>query len=247
MFNLQHVLYMVISALVTAALLWLCAKKVKSQAKKDLVLKLSAVSTVIIHISDAYVNFFKNGGTNYIDPTHVFPLFPCNIVMWMLLIAAFTENKKGRFFKLIAEFCFTIGTVCGVIGILLNMNFAANPTLLDYVVLKGLLSHSTMIFGCIYLFVGKYVKLDISSTLSLVFGCTVFAAIGLSVNLLCEAFGMLSPDGIWLKGVPFIGVSSAVLALILILIYFTVFALIELRLPKEERWYSKIKAHFKKR
>jgi hypothetical protein len=247
MFNLQHILYMVISAIITALLLWLCAKKVKTQWQKDLILKLSAIVTVIVHISDAYVNFFKNAALVYVDPTHIFPIFPCNIIMWMLLIVAFTENKNGRFFKLIAEFCFTIGTACGVIGILLNMNFAANPTLLDYGVFKGLLSHSTMLFGCIYLFVGRYVRLNISSTLSLIFGCSVFAVLGLTVNLICEVFGMPSPDGIWLKGMPFIGVSSAVLAIILILLYFSVFALFELRLPKEERWYSKIKAHFKKR
>ena len=60
MFNLQHILYMVISAIVTALLLWLCAKKIKTQWQKDLILKLSAIVTVIVHISDAYVNFFKN-------------------------------------------------------------------------------------------------------------------------------------------------------------------------------------------
>ena len=97
MFNLQHVLYMVISAIVTALLLWLCARKIKTQRKKDLILKLSAIVTVIVHISDAYVNFFKNAGVAYVDSTHIFPIFPCNIIMWMLLIAAFTENKNGRF------------------------------------------------------------------------------------------------------------------------------------------------------
>ena len=247
MFNLQHILYMVISAIITALLLWLCAKKIKTQWQKDLILKLSAIVTVIVHISDAYVNFFKNAGLVYVDPTHIFPIFPCNIIMWMLLIVAFTENKNGRFFKLIAEFCFTIGTACGVIGILLNMNFAANPTLLDYGVFKGLLSHSTMLFGCIYLFVGKYIRLNISSTWSLAFGCLVFVVLGLAVNLICEVLGMPSPDGMWLKELPFVGVSSVVIAIIVIALYFAVFALIELRLPKEERWYSKIKAHFKKR
>ena len=118
---------------------------------------------MLIHISDLWVDYLKSGGYVYVGSVHIFPMYPCNIIMWMLLIAAFTENKKGRFFKLVAEFCFTIGTVCGAIGILLNMNFAANPTLLDYGVLKGLLSHSTMLFGCIYLFVGRYVRLNISS------------------------------------------------------------------------------------
>ena len=238
---------MVISAVLTAALLFLASKKIKDQKYKNLLLKLSAVITVIIHFSDLWVIYLKSGGFAYIGSTYIFPMYPCNIVMWMLLFAAFIENKSSTLFKLLAEFCFVIGSVCGVIGIVLNENFMMIPTLADYSILKGLLSHSTMLFGCIYLFVGGFVRPGISSTLSLVFGFSIFVVSGVTVNLLFEAFGMASPDGIWIKGVPYVGVSSIILGLLAVALYFAVFALVELRLPREERWYSKLKARFVKK
>ncbi len=237
---------MVISAVLTAALLYLAAKKIKEQRYKDLILKLSAVITVIIHISDLWVEYFQTGGNAYVSSVHIFPMYPCNIIMWMLLAAAFIENRKSRIFKLLAEFCFIVGIVCGVIGIVLNENFDATPTLADYSVLKGLLSHSTMLFGCIYLFVGGYVRPGIFSTVSLIFGFGIFVVCGLGMNLIYSAFGMESPDGIWINGVPYVGVSSIILGLLAVALYFGAFALVELRLPPEERWYSKIKSYFKK-
>lgn len=236
---------MVISAALTAAVLYLAAKKVKNQRYKNLILKFSAVITVIIHISDLWVEYFQTGGNAQVGSVHIFPMYPCNILMWMLLVTAFIDNKDSKIFKLLAEFCFIVGIVCGVIGILLNENFDSTPTLADYTVLKGLLSHSTMLFGCIYLFVGGYVRPGISSTVSLIFGFGIFVACGLGMNLLYSAFGMESPDGIWINGVPYVGVSSIILGLLAVALYFGVFALVELRLPAEERWYSKIKSYFK--
>ena len=246
MFNLEHILYMIISGIITAALLFILAKTVKSQKNKDLILKISALSTVIIHFSNLWVDFFKNGGTAYVEGVHLFPLFPCNAIMWMVFILSFLENKKGLLFKLLAEYCFTIGLICGVVGIILNQNFALNPTLSDYNVLKGMLSHSTMIFSCIYLFVGGYVRPNISSTISAAFGVSIFIICGLATNLICKFIGIASPDGMWLNGAPYIGISTLILFPIALLIYFGIFALIDLRLPREERWYSKLKKHFKK-
>ena len=237
---------MVISGVLTALLLYFASRFITKDRNKSRVLKLSALLTVIIHISDIWVGYFKSGGDVSVESVHILPMYPCNIVMWMLLITAFIENKDGKLFRLLGEFCFVVGTLSGVIGILLNENFDANPTLTDYYVLKGLLSHSTMIFGCLYLFVGGYVKPGISSTLSLFFGFGTFVVCGLLVNLLYGAFGMESPDGIWLNGVPYLGVSSVVLGFFVVVIYFAAFALCELRLPKDERWYSKIRKYFQK-
>ena len=241
MFNLQHIFYILVSGALTAALLILAFKRAHRPHQKNIILKISAVSTLIIHMSDLWLDYLTTGGEAYIGSTHIFPMYPCNIVMMMLLITSFIEKKEGLMFKLLAEFCFIIGTVCGVIGIVLNENFGNNPTLSDYHVLKGLLSHSTMLFGCIYLYVGGYVKPKISSTLSLFFGFGIFVICGAAVNLLFGAFGMESPDGIWIKGVPYLGVSSIILGLAAVLIYFSVFALLELRLPPKERWYSRAK------
>ena len=49
MFNTQHILYMVISAVLTALLLILAATRLKTQQQKDGFLRLFAIATVILH------------------------------------------------------------------------------------------------------------------------------------------------------------------------------------------------------
>ena len=245
MFNLQHILYMLISGVITAALLILAAKFAKSNGSKSLILKSSAVITVLIHYSSLVVDFFENGGEALVENNHILPVYPCNIIMWMLLIFAFIEKKDSIPAKMLAEFCFIAGIVCGTVGIVFNINFDNNPTLADYHILKGLLSHSTMLFGCIYVGILRYVKFGMFNILSLTAGLLVFVSCGLVVDGLYSAFGMTPPDGIFIKEVPYVGISSIILGAALILVIFAVYALIELRLPKEERWYSKLADFFK--
>ena len=92
----------------------------------------------------------------------------------MLLIASLLNNKKCLLFQLLSEFCFYGGFICGVLGIVMNTNFDNNPTLADYDVLKGLLSHSTMLFGCLYMFVGKFMRIRVFNAVSVTAGLAVF-------------------------------------------------------------------------
>ena len=160
--------------------------------------------------------------------------------MWMLLVASLLQNKKRLLFQLLSEFCFYGGTICGVIGIVLNVNFGNTPTLADYDILKGMLSHSTMLFGCLYMLIGGYVKIRVFNTVSVAAGLATFVLCGLCVNTLYEFFGMEAPDGMWLRSNPYFGFSPMVLGFVFIIILFGALALWELRLPAEERWYKKI-------
>ena len=60
MYGLNHILYTIISILITAILLVLAKKFVKKQKHKDLILILSAVVTVAIHYSGLFYDFFSN-------------------------------------------------------------------------------------------------------------------------------------------------------------------------------------------
>jgi hypothetical protein len=132
------------------------------------------------------------------------------------------------------------GTVCGVVGIVLNANFDANPTLADYDILKGLLSHSTMLFGCLYMAVGQFVRIRMFNTVSVTAGLGCFVVCGLLVDSLYATFGMEPPDGMFLRSNPYFDTPVVVLGIGVIGVMFVVFALWELRLPREERWYRKI-------
>lgn len=185
LFDTTHFFYRIVSAVITAAALVLATRLIKREAKKELFLKLIAVVTVVLHYSSIWVEFFGNGGsTDGLEGSHLFPIYPCHIMMWLLFIAAFLKNKSGVVFRTFAEFCFWGGLVCGSIGILLNENYASTPSLLDWGVFKGLLSHSTLLLGCIYMRVGGFMKIRVFNVVSVAAGLiTLWAKFG---NLLLE-------------------------------------------------------------
>lgn len=241
MFNMQHVLYMIISGVLTAGLLYLAWRFATGDKSRNCILKLSAVITVVIHYSSLWVDYFASGGSAQVENNMILPVYPCNVVMWMLLFAAFMDNKRSLPFQILSEFCFYGGIVCGVIGIAFNTNFGNTPTLADYDILKGLLSHSTMLFGCIYMKVGKFMRVRMFNVVSVVTGLATFILCGVAVNRLYEHFGMEPPDGMFLKSNPYTDVSPIILGLIAVAFLFCFLALWELRLPREERWYSKLR------
>lgn len=240
MFNTQHILYMVLSGIITAVLLMLAAKLAKDEASKNKILKISAILTVVIHYSNLWVDYFTTGGTATLENNQLLPIYPCNVVMWMLLVASLLKDKKRLLFQLLSEFCFFGGVICGTIGIVLNFNFDNNPTLADYDVLKGMLSHSTMLFGCLYMLVGRFIRIRVFNAVSVTAGLAGFVICGIAVNALYEFFGMESPDGMWLKSNPYLPVSPLVLGVAFIGVLFIALHLWELRLPVEERWYKKL-------
>ncbi len=240
MFNLQHILYILISGGLTVALLMLFHNRVKEENTKNFILKFFAIGTVLIHYSNIWVNYFLSEGNAVFENNHILPVYPCNVVMWMLLVAACCRNKKCLLFQILSEFCFYAGTVCGIFGVVLNMNFDANPTLANYDVFKGMLSHSTMLFGCLYMMVGGFVRIRVFNTVSLLAGWGCFIFCGVFVNRLYTHFGMTPPDGMWLKANPYLGVSPMILAGFAIFLIFVVLCIRDRSLPEEERWYKKL-------
>ena len=223
----------------------LCRKVIRKENTKDIVLKSISIAVVLIHLSSLYVDFFTNNGEAIIEDNILLPIYPCNIIMWLLVIVSFMKNKTSRLFNILAQFTFVVGTVAGAVGVIINFNFLNNPTLLDYDILKGLLSHWFMIFGTIYLFVFKYIKLDVISTTKSVFwGLVIFASIGAIINTLfyvCDipsvnAMYMLYPP---IPQLPFINFYT--IGLVGLLITFLGLNLYEIfTLKKEDRWINRV-------
>lgn len=240
MFNSQHILYMLISGAVTAALLVLSNRFATDDASKNKILRFFAVITVVLHYSNLWVDYFTTGGNATVSNNQILPIYPCNVIMWMLLIAAFLRDKQQRLFQILAEFCFIVGSVCGTLGIVLNINFSNTPTLADYEILKGMLSHSTMLFGCLYLFAGGFVRIRMFNFVSVIAGLSCFILCGLITNNIYRHFGMDAPDGMWLQSNPFqFGLPPMVLALVVTSILFAIINLWQMHLPEEDRWYKK--------
>ena len=242
LFDTTHILYILISSVISAIFLFICSKFITSEHIKIKILRFSAVITVIIHFSNLWIDFFTKGQA-VLQESQLFPIHPCNVIMWMLIICAFIKTDS-KVFTILSEFCFWGGIVCGSIGILLNTNYANTPSLLDYEILKGLVSHSTMLFGCIYLLVGGFVKIRVFNTLSVALGLAIFIVDGLIINTLYSAFNIPACNSMYLLELPFPSMpwlTPLLMGIVGILIVFISTCLYELRLEKTQRWYNKLR------
>ena len=244
LFDKTHILFMIISAVLIAGLLIVCGLLIKNPKHKNLILKIAAIATVIIHYSCIYVDYFSTGSAD-VKNTYILPVYPCNIAMWLLLIAALIKNKESKTFKVVAEITFYLGIIGGVAGIAFNENYGNTPSLQDWDILSGLLSHSTMLFGCIYLLVGKYIKIRVNNLISIAIGLVLLFVDGLFVIGLYKLFKLDPPNSMYLLDPPLSNLpwfNTYLIGLIAIVLFFTITAIYEqLALPKEERWYNKLK------
>ena len=244
LFDLTHILYMVITFSLTAVLLIILHYKVTTTTGKVNVLKISAILTVIVHYSSLWVDYFTYGSAT-VQNTMLLPIYPCNIMMWLLLAVSFVKKREGVAYKFLSEFTCLAGVVCGIIGIVLNENYGNNPSLLNYDIFKGLFSHTTMVFGCLYLKTAGFIKIRVSNVLSVVAGLLLFVIDGVIINTLFAVFNLDSVNSMYLLEPPFANlpfINTGVIGIAGILLIFGLTALYELiTLPKEERWYTLIK------
>lgn len=237
MFNTQHILYMVISAILIILGLTLCKIFIKDEKWKKFVLKVSAILTVAVHFSTVYVDFFSNKGTAVIESTLLLPIYPCNVLMWCLVICAFLKDSKSKFAKVMLEFTFYAGVVCGLIGVVFNENYASNPTLSNWFSLRGLLSHTTMIFGCLYILVGRFIRIDLTNCISCFCGLVFFLIDGFIINSLYKIFKLKSCNSMYLEELPFPNLpwlNTYVMGLLGMLLVFLIAEIFELITKKKE-------------
>lgn len=244
MFDKGLVAYTLVSGIIIALLLVVCNKFAKDQRVKDRILRTSAIITVILHYSILYVDFFSTGRAE-LDNTMLLPVYPCNVVMWLLLIVSFMKNRRSKLFETLAVSTFYIGIVGGVVGVLFNEIYLSNPNFGDWDVLNGLLSHSTMTFGCIYLLVGGYMNIRVKNVMNVVWGLLLLLADGMAVISLYRLFNMDSPNCMYLLENPFPQIkwfNPLVLGGIGVCLVFVITIIYEhIALAEENRWYNRAK------
>ena len=247
LFDTFHVLYMVISVALTVGLLILFGKVCKTDGAKNLTLKLIAVLVVIVHYSELWVSYLTKG-IAMVDSPMLFPIYPCNVMMWLLLLTAFIKNRDTIFYRMLSEFVVMAGTVCGILGIVLNENYAAGG-LDSYGVFSGLFSHSVMILGCLYLFFHSKVKFSVFNVISVASGLLLFIINGAVINTIFHLAGQETPNSMYLIEAPFASmpwvttITIGIAALLLVFVFTVIFEQIAYR--PEDRWYRKLKNIFK--
>lgn len=247
---IKLLIFSVIMMIIIITILYLCHKYITSIDTKNRILQIVSVVTVIIHYSSLWVDFFLTGEAK-VDYSMLLPIYPCNVCMWLLLIVAFMNNKESFMCRSLTEFLAIGGTICGLIGLFANEIFLSNPYFNDYNSLKGLLSHSTMIFGTLFLLTEGYIKIRTPSlTLSIIVGLLIFFIDGVVINGLFQLFDLETVNSMYLVefplDIPFVNsFTLGLLGIILVFIITTIYEIIHLK--KEERWYFELKKHYLKK
>ena len=147
MYNLEHILYIVISLIIVGLLLF-GASFIKNQTWKNVFLLFWAFACFFFHISNMYVTFFQNEtGGGYAADNQLFPIYFCNYMMYLLVIASLWHNKESRFYKIFATFV----AYGGVFGALITL-FVTPPKIIDPPPIQTLLP---IVIGLPYSFSSK--------------------------------------------------------------------------------------------
>lgn len=244
MFNTSHIIYIIVALVGTAGVM-VGLSFIRPQRWKDFVLKFCALATFIIHISIMWVDYLKYGHAE--APWYIlFPIYFCNYCMYVLMVVAFMKNKEGKAFNWLATFIAYGGAIGALITVFYSDYLAADPYMQQWITVKSLLSHNTMLIGCLFLFVGGYVKIRVSNLYKFFAGLVGSLIVGFAVIGLFAAFGLELPNAMYLLDTAIGGVplfNGYFIGLLMLILVFTFAAIYEqFAVPKGQRWYNEIAA-----
>ena len=238
---LKLTIFSVISLLVIILIMCVIKKYENNEKRLDLYFIISSILTVLIHYSSLIVRF--RNGNYFIEDNMFLPVYPCNVMMWINLVLCFLITKKGKAFEILATFSMYCGTMCGIVGLCFNANFLNNPSFSDYEILKGLLSHVTLIFSSLYLGLFGYIKINTLKNLKgLLFGAIILALSSVVSMQILTKMNREPVNGMLLKPLadkPYVNFYMICLVgLILYLIFTSVYEAI---VYKEDAWFRNIR------
>lgn len=235
MYGTEHILYIVIS-LVVISLLLFGAHYIKKKLFKDIFLLFWALLCFFFHISTMYTSFFANNGIGNAYDNQLFPIFFCNYMMYLLLATSFWWNKESKIFKCLSTFVAYGGTF----GALITL-FVTPPGFSDWSTLQSALSHSCLLIGSLWLFVGGYVKINVYNLIPYSIGLLSCGVVGGLVELIFYLGGLPSPNAMYLVHGPYELPEFKwwMFALCMLFIIFVFTALWEhFTRRKEDRWFK---------
>lgn len=242
---------------ITAAIL--VSKKITKPEHKRIILLVAALLTVLCHYSSlAYhaighaVNPDKIGTVMSFlssNPNLVLPIYPCNIVMWGLLILALIKNENSKSFRIAVDFLFFFGIVSGFFGLVANGDYFNPNVVKNYDIYKSAVAHGFMIFNILLLPLFGYIKLNaFENTLRTLIGTVIMGLVGLycsAIELVLRGKDLVvSWNAMFLFRSPFDGIPFLkfyIVMPIFIVVLLGVLTIIELfKKEKGKRWFNMI-------
>jgi hypothetical protein len=239
---------------ISVLILVICNKNIKTERGVNILFLVAAIISIIVHYSSlAYHHFSDNSAYEYLkgSPNLLFPLYPCNAVMWSCLIYGLLRNKNSKSVKILEDYIFWFGIAASVIGMFANEDFVNNPTLLNYDTTKSIVAHATLFFNVMLFAVFGKVNINLPRNMkSITIASALMYAIGLYCNLVIQVLRSeefaYEVNAMFILHSPFAAVPFLrypVLILFVLLAYFIVFNVCELiAYEKGNRWFDKIKS-----
>lgn len=145
-------LFSLISVALVVLALFITHKYVSSDKRKYCYL-ISTILCILTHYSYFIYQVITNTVTEV--PANLYlPEWPCNIMMWLILVVAILNFCKDSIVKTYLLYITSwVGVFCAFFGLCLNTNYLSYPHLDDFNIFKGLLSHVFLLYCCLYPFV----------------------------------------------------------------------------------------------
>lgn len=241
----------IIIALITVALV-VIKRRVKTEKTITVLLFLAPLFTILCHYSSLIYHHFLDGSAmTYLkhNPNLILPIYPCNVVMWCCFIFGCLKNKASRLGKFFVDYIFWFGIISTLVGMFANVDFIRNPTLADFDVTKGILSHATLLFNVLLLPVVGLVKIDLNKNILHIFiSVLLMLVIGLYCNLTFEVIASkelaYNVNSMFLLHSPFDGLeflTYPTISAIAIVAYFITFNICEIfAYKKGDRWFNRL-------
>ena len=237
----DQIIYIICSFSLISLILFF-AHKIKKEKHKSLFLFIVSFVCLGFHISTMYTTFFSNGGRGFVADNQIFPIYFCNYMMDLLIIVSSWPDKNTKFFKNMATFT----AYGGCFGALITV-FATDPGFAEWGSFQSALSHSCLLLGCLYLFVGGYVKINVFNLVPYSFGLLSCGVVGGLVELIFDLGGLESPNAMYLvhgpKELPAFQWWMFALSMLAIIFIFTSIWEHFTR-KKEDRWFKTYKDLF---
>ncbi len=240
----QLMVFASIATIVVIVALILSKRFLKTEKSQRIAFFVAIILTISIHYSDILFYLITTGELD-IGNNHYLPAYPCNIIMWMCL-AISLMNKKCRAYQILANFVGTAGSLCILVGYWANINFLNTPDWGDFAVVKGLFSHITNLYCCLFLVVFGCTKFGVYPILkSTIIGELIFLHCGVFTIGVEKARGIDPTNAMYLieppfEGLPFINIIT--MMSVGLLVAFIGAHIYECKtLPEEKRWYTILK------
>ncbi len=199
-FDLFHLGHIIISIILIVLILYLANKFLKTNKQKNIFLKIVGVSTFVLHIIPLWFNFLKDGEALVYD-NMLFPIYYCNLTMFMLFITVLIENKQSKAFKHLAIMV-AYASIIGSLVTLVYPDFYFTNEEHGLQLYKSFISHDVMLISGLYLIIGGFVKIEYKNTITYVIGLLFYGLVGLIVNFLFKINNLETPNAMYLKAPP---------------------------------------------